>query len=98
MRAGAHAITVEAQIILSRRELAVLNHICSFDHTEYFKGLVSSHYEGGVNRDEMVSLMKDIQAATSALMVRIQSSKEHLFGSASATTPACLESASKLTH
>lgn len=107
MRAGPHAIEIEAQIILSRRELAVLNHICSYDHTDYFKGLVSTHYEGGVTRDEMKELMENLRSETSKLMVRIQSSKEQLFGSQQTKTPSTLgpvasppdlEAARKLTH
>jgi hypothetical protein len=90
MKAGTYAMSVEAQIILTRRELAVLNHICSYDHSEYCKGMKSSHYEGGVSVSEMVELFHSFRACTSDIMTRVEASKE--------PESINLDAARKLTH
>jgi hypothetical protein len=100
MKAGTYAVAVEAQIILTRRELAVLNHICSYDHSEYCKGMKSSHYEGGVSVSEMVELFHSFRACTSEIMTRVEASKKTLFGPSTLKEPESinLDAARKLTH
>lgn len=97
-------MSVEAQIILTRRELAVLSHICSYDHSEYCKGMRSSHYEGGVSVNEMVELFHNLRACTLEMMNRVEASKKTLFGPSTFKEPERIEldpdlaAARKLTH
>ncbi len=79
MKAGTHKIEVEAQLILNRRELQLLNHIFSYDHSSIVKGVVSSYYSGGVTEEEVKTFMKSIRAETSVLISEIEDAKKVLF-------------------
>lgn len=91
MRSGGYSIAIEAQIIFTRRELAVLHHVASYDHQKWFEGMKSSHYEGDVSVDEMRLLFEKLKQETASIMAKIQDSKVALFGNTPARIPEKIE-------
>lgn len=79
MKAQAYEIEVTATLKLSKRELQLLNHICSYNSAEFAKGVASTGYAGGVTADEVVALMQAIRAETDQLMHQIEEGKKTIF-------------------
>ncbi len=80
MKAKCFNIEVDATLTLSKRELQLLNHIFSYDHSKIVEGVVSTCYAGGgVNKDELLAFAQTIRSETQKLMDSIEKSSETLF-------------------
>lgn len=79
MKAGAHKIEVEAQLILTTRELELLNHIAAYDHAEIAAKAESRSYANGVTKEEVSAFFKLLQSETASLMRMIEVHRKVLF-------------------
>lgn len=80
MKAETYKLSVEARLILSGRELELLNHICSYNNKkEFIDGMVSSHYSHGVTKKEMEDLFESLGRETGNLMQIIESVNKEAF-------------------
>jgi hypothetical protein len=61
-------VEVETSFTLNRRELEILNHLTSYSNKDWVKGMVSSHYNGGVSEEDMVKFLDGLRDITSNLM------------------------------
>jgi hypothetical protein len=75
MKAEAFSMEVTAQIVLTKRELLVLNHIARYD----CRGFAEQIETGGIKADEIVRFMDTMRDVTYRLMKQIETSKESLF-------------------
>ena len=81
MNAEAAKITVESRLILTARELSILNHICSyaFDNKEFAKARQSSSYNGGVTKKEITDFIATMRKLTSDIMRQIEINSAVMF-------------------
>lgn len=83
MKAGTHSIEIQAQLLLTRRELQLLHHISTYDHgaiaERVAETVVSAHYAGGVTKSEVVEFFQKMRSETSSLMAQIENAKTVLF-------------------
>lgn len=89
MKLGPHELNITAQLILSGRELQLLNHLCSFNSRDemgrFLAGMAGSHYAGGVTVAEMQEFLKRTQSDTEALLRHIQEHTKHVVDTWTAT-------------
>lgn len=80
MKAETYKVSVEARLILTGRELELLNHICSYDNKkDFIDGMVSSSYSHGVTKEDMVELFENLRKTTSNLLQVIQATNKQAF-------------------
>ena len=79
MKAETYSLAVEARLILSGRELEILNHICSYNNEKWIEGMVSSSYNHGVSKKDMEDLFSNLRTTTGNLMQIIQSANKEAF-------------------
>lgn len=86
MKIESYKVEVEAKLILNRRELELLHHICSYDQGAALELLAvnaeSGHYAGGVTKEELKTFLQGIRGTTCNLMEQIQNAKAKLFPAA----------------
>lgn len=76
-------VEVTTRLLLSKRELELLHHICSYDNKEKFaKGAESSHYHGGVKASEIVAFMEMLRKVTGEVMHHLDQPETKIFRNA----------------
>lgn len=79
MKAETYSLSVEARLILSGRELELLNHICSYENKEFIRNMVSTHYSHGVTEKDLVDFFQKLRETTGNLIQIIQSANKEAF-------------------
>lgn len=79
MKIEAYEIEVTSRIILSKRELQLLNHLTSYDNSQIASFVVTGHYAGGVTKEEMVQFLQRLNQYTSEMMTKIEANKTTIF-------------------
>lgn len=64
MKAGKVDVAVTATFSLTGREIQLLHHMLSYDNDAWVNGMQSSHYQGGVTKEEMRGLLGSMKALT----------------------------------
>jgi hypothetical protein len=63
-------VKVDVRLVLTMRELQLLNHIFSYDLP--IKGMVSSYYCGGVGEEELVDFKQNLRTKTGQILEQIK--------------------------
>ena len=80
MRGETYKVSVEARIILTGRELELLNHICNYNNKkDFIDGMVSSSYSNGVTKEDMEALFEDLRKTTGNLIQIIRAANKQAF-------------------
>ncbi len=81
MKAEVASVTVESRLVLSGRELSILNHICSyaFEYKAFAEARRSITYNGGVTEKEITEFVGSMRDITDKMMKRIEIQSAEMF-------------------
>lgn len=72
MRAEPATIEVTCRIVFTKREMELLHHISSYGPNATPEGMASSHYAGGVSKDEIEKFLRQIREFTDTYMTSVE--------------------------
>lgn len=74
-----YSVEVKTRLVLNKRELELLNHICSYGGSEFARVRESGHYHGGVAQKEIENFMVMMREVTSRVMHQLDKPEEKIF-------------------
>ena len=71
MKVYPHKIEVESKLVLSGRELELLNNLLSYDYKPWVKSVTPNSYAGGVTEKELLAFVESLKGAAAEALASV---------------------------